>query len=129
MNLKTVIQAAWIDIGFEPSQTDEFGWIEYEVLPDDFDICLLEAKHSTKNWPLIDKTFVRPRILKGIEENNGWKVISSEEDLPEVDQCYWIKKKTGEEMISSFQKPISNKRWLNDYTHYQEIIKPKSPIH
>ncbi|KUY28050.1 hypothetical protein [Elizabethkingia ursingii] len=79
----------------------------------------------------------RPKSLSGIETNNGWTRIESEEDLPkEAIECYFI---AGEEIYKGWYNLISfNGRlkpnsvvinFSNDMvTHYQPIETPKPPI-
>ena len=71
----------------------------------------------------------RPKSLHGIETNNGWIKIESEDDL-KVKEGYYA---------------VFNTRWKNDeisiiqiiepykldstITHYQPIIKPQPPIY
>lgn len=75
----------------------------------------------------------RPKLLKGIENNNGWIKIESEDDLPkeiiECRTCFYdgrnyvegvIKKRSPEE--------LSRLKYINEITHYQPIIKPEPPI-
>lgn len=73
---------------------------------------------------------VRPKSLSGIENNNGWISILSEEDLKLERGYYWFKWKSadGEENI---QIAIVDNRGINLYqepTHYQPIQKPQPPI-
>jgi len=73
----------------------------------------------------------RPKSLQGIENNNGWIKIESEDDLPKDINQYWFKGINGKIEIRFF-----NPDWINDmiqfklrYTHYQPIEKPKLPIY
>jgi len=67
----------------------------------------------------------RPKSLQGIETNNGWIKIKSEEDLPKEIYDYWVLRKN--ETTPRLCK------WLNIsveyHTHYQPIIKPLKPIY
>lgn len=81
---------------------------------------------------IIDEVqFVRPKSLQGIENNNGWIKVESEDDLPkENEKHYWT--------IAENDKNIKE-RWFNKFfneykgegkvTHYQPIKKPKPPIY
>lgn len=73
---------------------------------------------------------VRPKSLQGIEDNNGWIKIENEEDLPKENGIYWTLRKG---LIVPLYKEIFNdlnkEYWLNTYTHYQPIEKPKPPIY
>lgn len=79
----------------------------------------------------------RPIILKGLENNNGWIKIESEDDLPEQGGSYYVTRH-GKIETAVY---VKNNRWLvngNDYpkttirhsiTHYQPIEKPKPPLY
>jgi uncharacterized protein involved in tellurium resistance len=78
---------------------------------------------------------MRPKSLQGIENNNGWIKIESEEDLPKDNtRCHFIidgyeeLEKQGIYIYGFFwdaQSAYTNKI----VTHYQPIIKPEPPIY
>lgn len=84
----------------------------------------------------------RPESLSGIENNRGWTRIESEEDMPKDktidviinDECYqgYIYEGQGglfccvENRYNSTE--ISEIIEASYVTHYQPIIKPKTPI-
>ena len=78
----------------------------------------------------------RPKSLKGIETNNGWIKIESEDDLPKDENIveFWV---YDDEEIVSAKFMYESKRWYHDVnlnlrlfpTHYQPIFKPKPPIY
>lgn len=70
----------------------------------------------------------RPKSLQGIENNNGWICIESEEDLPKEDCIYWVVKDNSITEMENWEITLNfhNKRNL---THYQPIEKPKPPIY
>jgi hypothetical protein len=75
-----------------------------------------------------DTTF-RPKSLQGIENNNGWIKIESEDDLPkklgEFDFMY-------EDRIirMGFNPKFEDlKNCTKVYTHYRPIEKPQPPIY
>lgn len=79
----------------------------------------------------------RPRTIVGIEHNNGWIRIESEEDLPK-DQLNGDLFEVGllddEGNFTHERKRCSGKsvKWMWDkklITHYQPIVKPKPPIY
>lgn len=87
MNKATKIQMEWIELGFEPlSYDDEGGWIDFEDLPENFDIGNLDAKHYQEEGVDFRTTLVRPKALRGLENNFGWKKIECKEDLPKPNQ-------------------------------------------
>jgi hypothetical protein len=79
----------------------------------------------------------RPKSLQGLEENNEWIKILSEEDLPKHTIEYHVVR------YKRLEKALyrGSNRWLitgNDYpkttefhaiTHYQEIKVPNQPIY
>lgn len=72
----------------------------------------------------------RPKSLQGIEDNNGWISINSEEDLPKDEKAsYWVA--DGDYIfdipVNLHQVHSGYKRLT--YNKYQPIIKPKPPIH
>jgi hypothetical protein len=85
------------------------------------------SPNHNNNW--------RPKSLQGIENNNGWIKIKSEEDLPKDNtRCHFIidryeeLEKQGIYIDGLFwdaQSAYTNKI----ITHYQPIIKPEPPIY
>ncbi|ROI05476.1 hypothetical protein EGI16_03560 [Chryseobacterium sp. G0240] len=72
----------------------------------------------------------RPKSLSGIENNNGWMKIESEQDLPKDSSAYWIYRT--DNRISNLNDYETDKKWLLPdlkATHYQPIEKPKPPIY
>lgn len=87
-------------------------------------------------WEYKDDDFIkfRPKSLKGIENNNGWIKIESEEDLPREDIMYrsGFFKEDGE--FYQFSNICNLKTTLealtqNYYTHYQPAPKPNAPLY
>jgi hypothetical protein len=90
-----------------------------------------------------DKLF-RPKSLQGIENNRGWIKIESESDLPTCDGEYFVNAKGINNNKQFFIRSWLNakkdfndnwvfteypKEWLELYSHYQPITKPKPPIY
>lgn len=74
----------------------------------------------------------RPKSLQGIENNNGWIKIESENDLPkETIDVFWMDKTQG--IICGKYYAINDydniKFLIENATHYQPITKPQSPIY
>ncbi|WP_126654081.1 hypothetical protein [Chryseobacterium aureum] len=70
----------------------------------------------------------RPKSLHGIENNNGWIKIESEEDLPKESCNYWIMQ--SDNRIQTMKEYDDNKKYFNiTATHYQPIEKPKPPLY
>lgn len=76
----------------------------------------------------------RPKSLQGIENNNGWIRIESEDDLPKENGWFYVCRTDNSIILSKFV--LDYKSW-NFYeglptkavTHYQPIEKPKPPIY
>lgn len=121
-----VIQEAWGDF-YEKAKhaINSDGWFERNK---DRDLTLLT--HFDVDDMRFSGLLIRPKVLDGIENNNGWTRIESEADLPkDDDKEYWIANENG---IFGF---VANgwqvvAKWKNGTcTHYQPIIKPESPIY
>lgn len=79
---------------------------------------------------------MRPISLKGIENNNGWIKIESENDLPKNEEIveYWI---LDDDEIIHAKFMHESKNWYDDFdlnlrhfpTHYQQIVKPQPPLY
>ena len=77
----------------------------------------------------------RIKGLQGIENNNGWIRIESEQDLPKDSGEYWVYETNGYIGIR-FYLSVPQK-WGNHemeveepkVIHYQHIVKPKQPIY
>lgn len=75
---------------------------------------------------------IRPKSLQGIENNNGWIKIESEDDLPKKSGLYFItRRKTNSiELVEIKLYVKSNIKFsVRNYSHYQPIEKPKLPIY
>lgn len=84
-------------------------------------------------WDMTDNIFcIRPKSLQGIENNNGWIKINSEDDLPKENGLYFTYSKTTWYpfyRIDVFTGRLSNsfENGKSCFTHYQPTIKPKPP--
>lgn len=71
----------------------------------------------------------RPKSLSGIETNNNWTVINSEEDLPkEENELYFVYGENVSVHQCIYHDGIKE-QWLKSFTHWQNIIKPLKPIY
>lgn len=73
----------------------------------------------------------RPKSLQGIETNNGWIKIESEDDLPkdyEISYHAWNSESDRDYYVTNMWT-IINRYHLGSVTHYQPIEKPKPPIY
>lgn len=84
----------------------------------------------------------RPKSLKGIEDNNGWKRINSEADLPESAGTYHVivslnsysQGKTIDKIRLDHLDimPVAGKVWKfynGLVTHWQPIVEPEKPLY
>ena len=81
--------------------------------------------------------YVRPQSLAGIENNNGWIKIESEDDLPKLTINYHVLKNgtltevlyAGKNrwFVNGRNYPLTTE--IAEITHYQPIIKPQPPIY
>ncbi len=102
------------------------GWLKikpglYSSKYDDLDLLkLTNHVHS-----------IRPKTLKGIENNNGWTKLESEKDLPERNdeqEYYWIHEGSIHEMRLDpchYEKPSVI---LNHYTHWRKKEEIPYPV-
>lgn len=79
----------------------------------------------------------RPKSLAGIENNNGWIKIESEEDFPKEDCECWIFFPDNLDIMHAyftidynvFTRDGHGNLYQRCFTHYQLIVKPKPPIY
>ena len=82
---------------------------------------------NEKGYPW--KQTCRPKSLQGIEDNNGWIKIESEDDLPKEGNIFWVMKIGYRYPIIETLYNNDAKYWIDTFTHYQPIIKPEPPIY
>ena len=96
----------------------------------------MESKESIDedNGESID--VYRPIELQGIENNNGWIKLESEDDFPEDNVTCWIIDKnlgivSGKWINAPTEKQQVEAKnyWLENATHYQVIEEPKEPFY
>ena len=128
------IEKAWIEAGFSfeiiKDCIDENGIYNFSSA-NSINIIVSELEY------LKDVDGFRPKSLKGIETNNGWVMIESEEDLPKTgDQLYDV-------IVNGkkFRKPCffdegefvyqsNDNIWKCEYiTHYKPIEPELLPIY
>jgi hypothetical protein len=93
----------------------------------------IKEMHITYGNP---EQWLRPKSLAGIETNNGWTCIESEDDLPKEKGDYWVIW-DGRIVITYWYGKDNqyadlekqNRDWMKVVTHYQPIIKPLPPIY
>lgn len=76
-------------------------------------------------------TLFRPMLLKGIENNNGWTKIESEEDLPKETIEYWVVLESGTITKASYLDGRKVFFMFGDLkvTHYKKLNYPQPPIY
>lgn len=97
----------------------------------DVDLEFFEYYSSISAEEPYRKNGIRPKSLSGIEDNNGWIRIESEEDLPKDCGDYWVYDDDGDigyYMFNLFEEDFEHVK-ENGITHYQPIIKPKPPLY
>jgi hypothetical protein len=110
------------------------GWLPMRNLPKYFDLDQLIDKFSYDVDKELDfnKTSIRPIKLKGIEDNNGWVVINTEDDLPKQDcDCFIIfyggkiirKGYSYSQLSKEFSTNYKDYKW-NLISHYQIVKEP-----
>lgn len=106
------------------------GWLHYNEITNNngtlLDCIQMDILHDIDCY--------RPKSLQGIENNNGWICIESEEDLPkeviECRTCFYNGKNYIEGVIKKRSpQELSRLKYINEITHYQPIEKTKPPIY
>lgn len=109
-------------------RADINGWIKFGMhCPSDLDIEDYDEIVDTIGlW--------RCKSLQGIENNNGWIKIESEEDLPKEGMHHSIL--LDSECINGYRNydvivfyEVNSRYRKKEISHYQPIEKPKSPIY
>lgn len=126
MTKQEVIQEAW-GKNYEEFKEyiDDNGWAIYPHF----------QKHEMiENIRPIDLhpngLYFRPKLLSGIETNNGWTRIESEDDFPKESGKYWVIYRD-----TKFNKDQAvfyvGKGWdcFLDVSHWQPIITPENHIY
>lgn len=121
------------------------GNLDYFLLPKNIrdateKICDIRSHKSIFECTKTDEAtprFFRPKSLRGIENNNGWIKIESEENLPKQENNLWLLANDGSLilgrycMFSKTYKTSFGDNFDSDgiiFTHYQNIEKPKLPM-
>lgn len=120
MTKQEKIKEAW---GYFGGVVDDNGWR------------LIQSKfiNEVKNIEISGcGKYYRPKSLQGIENNNGWIKIESENDLPKETDHYLVFNKFSnciqvDYIDWDYESHIE--RWMEFNSHYQPIEKPKPPIY
>ncbi|MDV3674470.1 hypothetical protein CMU30_13895 [Elizabethkingia anophelis] len=129
MTKQQAIKAAYGEL-YDPKTINNEGWQKYPYHEPVYDKDKFESKQEGQYF------CIRPKSLSGIETNNSWTRIESEEDLPK-DDYFGDLFEVGFLDESGFfhhdKKRCSFKslKWMYEkklITHYQLVEKPKPPI-
>lgn len=121
---KEVIKEAWDNCSIPKKIEQLTGCYWYrcnrsqvEHLKDEFDFIIWDLKECS----------IRPKSLQGIENNNGWIRIKSDDCFPNDNKDYWVIRNG---VIAVENIPSSRTVWwINNVTHYQPIEKPLKPLY
>jgi len=106
---------------------DDNGWLKsHEISP--FDLKLTWNDIQVEEYEKGGSIKYRPKSLSGIEDNNGWISINSEDDLLKQDGYYFGLTINGDIVVLR----SNNNKWVienDETTHYQPIEKPLKPIY
>ena len=138
MTRKEIIIKAWMDLNIETpfGICDKTGWVHGYFCNGIDEI--LEGFGIKENQIDYDLDFngvgkFRPISLKGIEDNNGWIKIESEDDLPNKDGLFYLTGfgEVGLGRFCELKKKFKtfNGNVYDGITHYQPIIKPDLPLY
>lgn len=119
MTKEEKIKEAW---GYFGGEVDDNGWR------------LIQSKfiNKVKNIEISGcGKYYRPKTLQGIEDNNGWIKIESEDDLPkDIYGLYNLTHIERDNFLYAETYYILYSFWRSGtVTHYQPIEKPKPPIY
>lgn len=137
MTREEKIKEAWEETGIVPVLTNcvmcDMGWSRFNMS------IKQNPNYEFEKFHFCGLDWFRPKSLDGIDNNNGWIKIESEDDLPKDGSWaeYHVYARDGVFInnenigIDSYWYMDDNKikEWLDDYTHYQPIQKPKPPIY
>ncbi|MDV4026523.1 hypothetical protein CMT52_19535 [Elizabethkingia anophelis] len=101
---------------------DENGWVQWNIKND-------LGEENIESKVKGDKLIYRLKILRGIETNNGWTRIESEEDLPKYNSAgdFYVMSNEGNKVLLNGGNAVRNAYRLKTITHWQ-LIETKPPI-
>lgn len=104
---------------------DNNGWIPFA-----FGITRSLKDSDLHKARINDKLVIRPKTLQGIENNNGWIKIESEDYLPkEMCKLHVYPAYLGSDIFYFYNEDLHKCELMDNHTHYQPIQKPKPPIY
>ena len=134
MTRKEIIIKAWMDLNIETpfGICDKTGWFHGYFCNGIDDIINDYGDITDKIDYDIDMSGVgkfRPKSLRGIENNNGWIKIQSEEDLPKEDGFYWVIDSEASEVVDRYFEKGNHDFFKQFSSHYHPVIKPDLPLY
>jgi len=121
-------------LGIYHIHANKDGWISSESLEYVNAYHGLRCEKEAKKED--DVCYWRPKSLQGIENNNGWIKIESEDDLPKQENNLWLLLSDGSCILGDyniFQKKFRHRLegvcTDDEVTHYQPIEKPQPPLY
>ena len=119
---KEIIKSVLGDIA---QYADENGWCKF-----------IPLGFSIKDCDCKDRNKYRPKSLAGIETNNGWIRIESEDDLPKKENALWIRYEDGSTILGRYN--IFTNKFVTSHgkmfdddkpTHFKYIDKTLPPLY
>ena len=104
---------------------DNDGWVDVMALEYDDAVEFFDAKKYVEPENNFSSLLMRPKSLKGIENNNGWIKLNGTPNEINFDGDVFIINKHGDISINANGEYLE----LGYATHYQPIIKPQPPIY
>lgn len=129
MTKENFIKQEWhkINSSINVSKCNSKGELFYKNIPSN------SLREKILSGNLIPKCFnyYLPKSLEGIENNNGWIKIESENDLPKENgkQYQVVMKKDKSIHIGFYFEQTHKSQWIENISHYLEIKTPKPPIY
>lgn len=133
--IKQAYQDAGVDWELKKSYIDSNGWVRCNVpisINPDFETKFMHIEGNEK----LEYWHQRPKSLAGIEDNNGWIKIESEDDLPKEEGQYFVFSKVDWHpyyRIDIFTGRLSNAihhvTGKPIFTHYKPIVRPSKPLY
>lgn len=115
---------------------DENGWFKDDVLGNSEELSVWVLSECERKWNDDNELVWRLTSIAGIEDNNGWIKIESEDDLPTYDEYCWIEPQKDRFIIAWYNYTDTyfydnqGNKWLwRGITHYQPINKPEKPLY
>lgn len=127
------IKYAWSimvgDDNYAKVRHDENGWSDWrcrQLMPSSyFDNLDWKLKPYKTKEPSGNDMLYRPKMLNGIEVNNGWHRIETRLDLPKNEGMYTFMI-DGREVNQYYQSDISFSKL---HTHWRNIIETPKPLY